>query len=489
MRFRILLFILYPLSFILSAEAADCYRVHLTDKAGAEYCALSERAMLRRERQGIALDSTDVCVSPLYIQALQEQGWLIVTESRWLNTVVVQRAEGDTLGVDALMQFPFVSHIEQVSGGSDLPTYASSKFRQEWQMTDGFVPADTYRAPIRELHGEVLSASGFRGQGMLIAVLDGGFQNLNNLPFLFKKVDGWYDTYAPSDVDGTELWAADTHGTHILSIMATDSARGVWGTAPESRYFVIRTEYALTESPLEEDMWVRGAEVADSIGADLINSSLGYYAFDNNEFSHTWDDLGAGTVFVSKGAKIACQKGMLVCNSAGNERAKDWQKICFPGDVEEVFTIGGTTSSLEPGYFTSVGWTTPYVKPDVSCRGVGSWLIDYKTGKPTTGSGTSYSSPMMCGLMASLWSADPTLSPARLRQIVRESASQYTSPDSLIGYGLPDFRQALKVIRPDLDGIEQICLVPDNGSIYNLSGQSADQKGLCIRRRKIVFVR
>jgi len=489
MRSSILLFILFPFSFFFSAEAAECYRLYLADKEGAAYCALSERALQRRERQGIALDSRDLCVSSQYKQTLRENGWTIVSESRWLNTVVVQQETNSEVGEESFAQFPFVSKYEQVTGSVNVPEIAASMRRQKWQCSASSQPDDNFRQPMIEVHGDALYQAGCRGEGMLVAVLDGGFQHLNALAPLMKKVEGWYDCYAPSDKEGEELWLASTHGTHVLSIMASDSAYGVWGSAPDARYFIIRTEWDATENPLEEDMWVRGAEIADSIGADLINSSLGYYVFDEDAFSHSWEDLGQQRTFVSQGARTACQKGILVCCSVGNARQRPWQKPLFPADVEEVFSVGGTDSSLNPSNFTSVGWISPNVKPDVCCRGTGSWYLDSMTGKPNTGIGTSFSCPLMCGLMASLWSADPKRTPAELRQIVRESASHYVSPDSLIGYGLPDFSKALKMVRPDLSNIESVGTTSERAIVYNLQGQMTRQKGLCVYKRKAVFVR
>lgn len=492
MKISKLSFPLFLLSFILSVSdsfAADCFRVHLTDKTGAKYCALSERSMQRRERQGIALDSTDVCVSPLYKQQLQEQGWQIVTDSRWLNTVVVSPTDGQTMGEETLRSLPFVRSVERVAGQAEWSEIASSKWRGEWQDIPQAGQQDNFRKPVFEVKGEALHEAGFRGEGMLITILDGGFKNLDMLPFLMGKVVGWYDCYAPSDVQGTSLWMASNHGTMVLSTMATDSTDGVWGTAPDANYFVIRTEFESTETPLEEDMWVHGAEMADSLGTDLINSSLGYYEFDDPRLNHTWEDLRSGNVFISHGARIATQKGILVCNSAGNERQKSWQTMIFPADVEEVFTLGGFDEYGIPSYFTSVGWTNPYVKPDVSCRGTNAWVISAETGRPKNANGTSFASPFMCGLMASLWSADPSLTPAELKQIVRESAAQNVAPDSLLGHGAPDFKKALLAVRPDLLDIEPVEISAADENCYSLQGKISQAKGLCIRRRKVVFVR
>ncbi len=432
------------------------YRLHLTDKDGSTVCALTERAMQRRERQSIAIDSADFCIPSRYLEALANEGWQIVTRSRWLNTVVVRRADGEAIAAEAFAAMPFIGRVEQIGGEigalANVSRIAPAAARNKLEMSEKTFSADDtddFRRPIVELHGDMLHAAGFRGEGMLIAVLDGGFNNLPQWDFLHGKVVGWHDCYAREDKLGVELFNASAHGTQVLSCMATDTTYGVWGTAPEARYYVIRTEYGPSETPLEEDMWVEGAELADSIGADLINSSLGYSDFDDTTYSHTWSQLAQNETQISRGATLATKKGILVCSAAGNERAKEWQKISFPADVASVMTVGATDIEQAPSAFTSVGWTTPYVKPDVACRGTLAWIIDPASGQPACSSGTSFSAPTMCGLLASLWSANPALSAAELCQIVRESASNFATPDSLSGYGLPDFAVALAKANPE----------------------------------------
>ena len=492
------------------------YRLHLTDKAGSSYCELTERALQRRERQSVALDSTDLSISPAYLAALAEKGWQLVTRSRWLNTVVVKRPDGGAISAADFDAIAFVSRVDTIdaplpeSGGDGLAASmrlatASATGRSKWQLEEQTASAtegDNFRKPVLEVHGEVLYNAGLRGEGMLIAVIDEAFSNLPNLPFLFDKVVGWYDCYAKPETDSDGIFGSGTHGTNVLSCMATDTAYGVWGTATDARYFIIRSEYAATETQLEEDMWVFAAEMADSIGADLINSSLGYHSFDNPATDHTWAQLGQNEVQVSRGAAIAARKGMLLCISAGNDRDQQWQKIGFPGDVAEVFTVGAVMADSVPSSFSSAGWTTPNVKPDVACRGTRSWVINAATGLPRTGSGTSFASPTMCGLMASLWGANTSLQPSELCRIVRESASKAATPDSLMGYGMPDFAKALAVVNPELslrgflsDG-DAICSrsasADDGARCYDLWGRPvgpSDKNGWQIVNGRMVMRR
>ncbi|MBR0037042.1 MAG: S8 family serine peptidase [Bacteroidales bacterium] len=420
------------------------YRLYLTDKAGSTYCALSERAMQRRANQGIALDSTDITVSPRYLQTLREAGYRICVTSRWVNTVVVGHDDNTPIDSAALAAFPFVRKIEPVESQE---TVSSAPKSRDWETT---VPTDSvvesFRTPMFEVNGQALYDAGYRGKGMLITMLDGGYTNASRYPVLYDKVVGWHDFY--TDQDSTAFFESSTHGTQCLSLMAADSSTGIWGTAPDARFFLIRTEFSPREIAFEEDAWVAGAEMADSLGSDLLTASLGYYnKFDDARFNHTTDELLQGTAFIAKGAEIATKKGMLVINSAGNEgrASSTWGKITFPANVEDIFTIGATDTSRVASDFSSRGWLTPYVKPDVACRGKQAYILSALTGEPATGNGTSYAAPFLCGLMASLWSAAPTLTPAQLRQVVRESASQSAAPDSLVGYGMPDFQVALQL--------------------------------------------
>ena len=485
----------------LDAMTEVAYRVHLTDKAGSTYCALSERAMQRRERLGIPLDSTDLDVSADYQAAIQALGWQIVSRSRWLNTVVVKPplTKGDlSQKLSTLQEQPFVRMVEQVTDPSVLAWSAPAlrdterRVTDKWQQEKAIVKhdpvVDTFRDPISELHAEVLGRSGWRGQGMLIVVLDGGFIGADDCAPLTEKIVGWHDPYCPDDTEGELLFGSSDHGTNVLSIMACDSSYGVWGTAPDAQYYLIRTEEVVVEFPVEEDMWVAGAEMADSLGADLINSSLCYMTFDNPAFDHTWEQLGKNEAFVTRGARIAASKGILICCAAGNERENPWQKLAFPADCPDLLTVGGIDEWHGPSYFSSTGWVHgDDVKPNVVARATDAWYYNVWYDMPRQGNGTSYASPAICGLMASLWSANTALSPDSLRAIVCRTCSQYAAPDSLIGYGLPNFEQALREVDPTLSAIEELPAeaVPTGGTFVL---KRSENGSFIVQNRKKMFV-
>lgn len=436
-----LLLLLIMIAFAAADLRADHrYRLYFRDKADSQRYPLSERALDRRTRQGIALDSLDLEVSPTYLNALREAGYEVVVTSRWLNTAVIRKASGTAIGANLLADLPFVSQFQELStteriqlpGRRNLPSADAGKSPSA---------TENFRTPIYEVHGEALLDHGYTGEGMIVAVIDAGFLRANQLQATRSRIAGGYDFVSlgyPS-----QLFTTDSHGEHCLSIMCAPASSGVWGTAPDASYYVVRTECADTETPYEEDAWVAGAEWADSIGADVISSSLGYYEFDRSAYNHTQSQLKTLEVFISQGANVAAHKGMLVCVAAGNERGTSWDAIDFPANVPDVLSVGATTLNLRPAYFSSPGWTVPYVKPDVSGRGELSYMINPMTGGVTTGNGTSYATPMIAGLCTSLWSAAPSLTVSQLLTVIRESGSIAQNPDSLMGYGLPNFSVAL----------------------------------------------
>ena len=478
------------------------YRLHLDGKPESQYVTLSERAQQRREQQGIALDSTDLEVSPLYLDALKADGLQVLTQSHWLNSVVVMSPDGTAIDEERLWSFGFVTRIDT------LTTTQRASARRRFEPTDdagsgtGVIPAgDNCTTPLRQVNAyKSLYEAGYRGAGKLVAILDAGFLDVNRWSWLLDRVIGTRDLYARTEAE-SQIYTSDSHGTCCYSIMVTPKSHGVCGTAQEADYYLIRTETVESESSLEEDMWVAGAELADSIGADVISSSLGYYEFDKGLVSHTQDEFGQGTAQISRGAEVACHKGMLVCNAAGNEGTNAWKRLLFPADVEEVLTVGGVNSNGAVTSFSSRGFTVPYVKPDVLARASQCYTINLNSptgGATSSGAGTSYATPLMAGLCTSLWSAVPELTPAQIRDAVRQSASYSEHPDSIHGYGIPDFAEALRLAREWTGHVEEgISTIdadshPHDAMRYTISGQPVgvdDRRGLTIENGRVVFRR
>lgn len=423
------------------------YRVWLTDKAENAYSIeqpeefLSTKALERRAKRNIEITEQDLPVSNVYLQQIKEQGFNIFVTSRWMNTVVV--APTDSAKLDALEQLPFVKKIECVQNNkSSFPFYApetpsrvvaehsNEENPEELAALYGAAWEQTNLLNLAPLH-----QAGYCGNGMTIAVLDGGFFCIDSHPNIdLSKILGTHDFTRKS----FSYQAGADHGASVLMCMATNAPNTFIGTAPEANFWLIITEIPLREFPMEEDIWVAGAEMADSIGVDVITSSLGYDTFDDPDMSHTHDDLDGKTTFCARGATIAASKGILVVTAAGNEYENSWKKIITPGDAEGVLTVGSIDSDGTHSSFSSMGYTADgRVKPDVVAMGGKTKLLS-ASGKIISLSGTSFATPLMTGAVTCLWQAHPEWSVAELIDHVQKGSSQYHEPDSLLGYGIPD---------------------------------------------------
>ena len=290
------------------------------------------------------------------------------------------------------------------------------------------------------LNGNKLHDLGFKGRGMLIAILDAGFLNADRIPAMKAiNVIATAD-FAPRRVQN--IFAGHYHGTMVLSVMGTNKKGVMVGTAPEASYALIRTEDTETETRAEEDSWTMGTEFADSLGADLINSSLGYTHWDGDSIGPWLRTLNGHSSFVSQTASMLASKGIVLCNAAGNEGYNKWRKINIPGDADHILTIGAVDKDSTIALFSSLGPSQDgRIKPDVCGPGMNVSVID-GTGTMTTNNGTSFASPIVCGLVACLWQALPQLNANQIMKAVRASADRNKWPDSVYGFGIPDFMKA-----------------------------------------------
>ena len=432
------------------------YRIYLTDKHGTPYTLerpsryLSRRSVERRRRQQLPLDSTDLPVNPAYIQQLQRLGAHIVGKSRWQNTLLV------SLDDSTLMQWyrrlPFVKSCKLVWQAPDsiTPTAQRSKCQEEfdsYHYTEGKPYGQSY-GQISALHGHELHGMGMHGEGMMIAVLDGGFKNADRIPAIeHADIRGCRDfVYPPSP----SIFAETDHGTKVLSAMAVNIPNYYIGTAPQASYWLLRSEDQQTEQEVEEDYWTMAAEFADSIGCDLINSSLGYNEYDHRSMTHALWHLDGKTAFVSRTASMLARKGIILVNSAGNSGMGPWKKIGVPADADHILTVGAITAE-EPRHiapFSSVGPSQDgRIKPDVVAVGAPAFLVNGR-GALSQDMGTSFSTPIVCGLVACLWQALPTLKAEEVIELVRLSSNNVAHPDNIYGYGTPDFWKAYTLMKP-----------------------------------------
>mgnify|MGYP002853991092 CR=1 FL=1 len=434
------------------------YRYTLLDKSATTHSLdrpqrfLSRRSIERRERQGLPTDSTDLPVCHRYVKQFEVNGTQVVGTSRWHNTVIVR--SGDSLLLAGLSRLPIVRESccvfvspDSVEKKLDVRPNVHTDFNK-WDSVKND-PLGMARPQIEMLGGDKLHEAGLRGQGMMIAILDGGFQNYDRIPALRKaRIAGVHD-FIPSlgGQTGTGIHLID-HGTKVLSALAAQAPEVVMGTAPEATFWLLRCEDPLTEQPVEEDYWTMAAEMADSAGVDIINSSLGYYKYDNALCTYRLQDLDGKTAFISQSASLLARKGIVLCNSAGNSGMGQWKKIGVPADAADILTVGAINKERQLATFSSIGPSQDgRVKPDVVALGAPAALISGR-GTLMHDMGTSFSTPVVSGLVACLWQAHRSMTALELIDLVRRCADQYAMPTNIYGYGIPDFWKAHQSLLP-----------------------------------------
>lgn len=427
------------------------YRVMLRDKQNSPYSLerptrfLSKRSVERRKRQGLPMDSTDLPVNPRYVRQVESHKTNIIGTSRWNNTVLVQMK--DTSDILRIRKLPCVKNCRLVWQAPDSiqPTALKTKYEEGFNEWDS-VPTTPYGradAQIRSLNGNRLHDIDCMGEGMMIAVLDGGFKNVDRIP-AFSKVDirGTRDFVYPAS---PSVFYELDHGTKVLSTMTVQKPYYYIGTAPKASYWLLRCEDAQSEQEVEEDYWTMAAEFADSVGCDLLNSSLGYNEFDVGYESHKLWQLDGHSTFISHSASMVAKKGMILINSAGNSGMGPWKKLTFPADAENCLTVGAVTDLLTCAPFSSVGPTQDgRVKPDVVAIGSPATIVTGR-GSIAQDMGTSFAAPIICGLTACLWQALPHKTALDIMELIRQSGNNQEHPDNIYGYGLPNFWRAYMI--------------------------------------------
>jgi subtilisin family serine protease len=451
-----LLFVLVGLlsATILPAQnaAPDSYWVQLKDKNGTPFSIgrpeafLSQRSIGRRLRQHIPIDETDLPVSPVYLDSLKKRGLKIVHTSKWLNGATVKTA--DPVLIQKIATLPFVALVQLTKPANVLKS-AHGKFSDEGEEAE-YDPAKygTAIAQLTQLNGQYLHQQGFRGKGIQIAILDAGFLNANTIAAFDSlrhsdRILGTRDFVDPK----SDIYKQNYHGMSVLSCMGSNVPGSLIGTAPDASFYLIRSEDVATEYLIEEDNWVAAAEYADSLGVDVINSSLGYYEFDDRDMNHTYADMNGQETRVTRGANMAFQKGILVFCSAGNEGDKSWKHIIAPADGENVIGVGAVDKNGLRATFSSVGPAFGgAVKPNVAATGAGTALA-ISDGSIGNANGTSFSSPVLAGMGACLLQANPNATAVQAKLAIERSANQYDKSDSLLGFGIPDFEKADKYLK------------------------------------------
>jgi hypothetical protein len=423
------------------------YRVYLNDKGSVagDYKAsdlLSERAIMRRQKAGIPVpDQRDLPVNRGFLKTISALGPVLHSTSKWMNTAVFKTQTPFNTGL--ITALPFVREVRLVKRPG-----IKSKFTDKLDFKLIETDQSPYDRPLKMVHGDNLHSSGYTGKNILIAVLDGGFTNADNIESLenLRNRNGIKNTY--DFINRTDfVYNANNHGTAVLSILAGDLQGYIAGTAPGADFILLKTEDVTSEFPCEEDFWAAGAEYADSCGADVISSSLGYFNFDDPSMDYRQTDLDGNTAFVTNAADIAASKGILVVNSAGNERDNPWQKIIFPSDGDSVLAAAAVDENNVITSFSSAGPSADgRVKPDNAAMGQ-NIPVQTNRGQIARSAGTSFSCPVLSGMCACLLQAIPEAANQDILDAVHRAGDRFSHPDSLYGYGIPDMTLAAKVLR------------------------------------------
>ena len=441
----------------VSAQNPTCYRIYLKDKANSPYSIdnpsayLSQRAIDKRARFNIPITEQDLPVNPQYKQQIlgldAEMHFLAV--SKWMNTVTLYCP--DSTVVPQIEALPFVDSVMAVGNYvlHDLPVYQTpenpvplvhntlSTSKETIDYGDGL-------SQIALLNGIPLHEEGFRGEGMLIAVIDGGFFGIETISF-YQELENsgrFYGHYSlmPDFVDTLQSSWSEVHGTIVTSAMAANTDGEFVGTAPGASYALIHTEWVGSEEIIEEDFWANGAEIADSIGADVVSSSLGYRAFpDFPQNDISYENMDGVHSIASQCATILGQKGVIVCVAAGNDGSNQYYHISRPGDAFDILCVGACSADSLIAEFSSHGPSYDgRVKPDITSQGVATACY-YPYNMLSTADGTSLATPVAAGMCACLWQAMPVYTATEMMQIIRESSHLYHNPNTEFGYGIPDF--------------------------------------------------
>lgn len=433
------------------------FRLSLTDKNGSEFSIdhpekfLSQKALDRRQRQGIQVNETDLPIPSAYLKQIKGKGAKIHSLSKWANTVLVEVK--DSLKGVALAELPFVSKSTCVwstpAPKAPRGPQRSADYKRQDMVSKDPVELNEQKYGEAQNQAEMLNVTklhdaGFRGQNLTIGVIDGGYMNADVIPaFDNIQILGTYNVVDPK----SSVYDGQSHGTSVLSCMGMNKDNMMIGTAPSSKFWLIASEDAASETPAELDYWAAAVEYADSVGCDLVNSSLGYNDFDDPFADMKYWELDGKSNPGSIAAGMAADKGMICVISAGNSGAQAWKKITPPADADHILCVGATDSLGINTTFSSIGYSSDgRVKPDVCAQGGKSAVVG-PTGKVGRANGTSFASPIMCGAVAALWSALPNLTAHQVIDLVRKNGSYVEHPNEVYGYGIPDLWKAYQSAR------------------------------------------
>ncbi|MEJ7769946.1 MAG: S8 family peptidase [Chitinophagaceae bacterium] len=459
------LYILFALSVLVSMAVHGQYSryiIELKDKRGTTFTLanpaayLSAKTIERRTKQRISIDSSDLPLSAPYLDSIRLlPNVTILNSSKWLNQVCI--ATTDASALLKIRSFSFVKTAAPVAARIIANTSRQGFSKHEAVYSLATSPNNALNQSTNSInygnslnqilihHGEYLHNQGFTGNAITIAILDAGFMGYQTNPAfdsvrLQNRILGEWDFVA----NERSVNEDNPHGMYCFSIFAANRPGSMVGSGPGAKFYLFRTEDAGSEYPVEEQNWAAAAERADSLGVEMISSSLGYSVFDDHFFDHSYAQKNGNTTIVTRAADFAAKKGIIVMNSAGNSgsNSNDLKFIECPADGDSVVAVGAVDVNGNIAAFSSWGPNSAgKIKPNIVSVGQGTTIAGLD-GNPVSGNGTSFSNPNVAGLIACFWQAFPEFNNMQIIDAIQKSAHKYNSPDERFGFGIPDFKKA-----------------------------------------------
>ncbi len=446
-----LVFLIFLCSKLLQAQVEHAW-VYFKDKPNASTflenpsLMLTQKALDRRSRQSISVDIKDVPLFSNYVsQVSSSMGITVKARSKWLNALHVLGTQTAISNLQNLESVDSIQFANKDILNINPPLVAS---QEKITQINKLKSLEVYNYGNSEnqtsmLEVDVFHNAGFDGEGLTIAIMDGGFSGVNTAGAFSHLVDTDYlngEVLGGFDyVNNSSNFYANTgstHGTQVLSTIGAVKENQFIGIAPKASYYLFVTEDVTSETPLEESLWVQAAEKADSLGVDILNTSLGYNEFDESKYNYTYADMDGKTTFISRGAAIAAQKGMVVVNSAGNSGNDSWHYITAPADADGIITVGAVNGNESLTFFSSFGPTSDArIKPETLAQGGSVYVVD-ENDIVKMSNGTSFSGPIIAGVSACLWQAFPNKSSVEIRQMIIENSEDFLAPTNQGGYGV-----------------------------------------------------
>lgn len=438
----------------LSQETRYRYLVLFKDKNNSAYSVrnpelfLSAAAIKRRLKNKVAITEQDLPVNQAYIQEIKATGALIVYPLKWINGVLIKEKPKNIAKIKAFKSVASLYKNMPLDSSSDLRLQVQAN-----QISDDANALDygISLPQITQLGVDQMHAKGFSGKDIKIAVLDDGFSRADQIGFLQaiytdKRLLGTLVT----NPNLNSVYEGGAHGTQVWSTIAAQAPGRLFGTAFQAQFAIAQTEESEHELLVEEANWMRGAEWADSLGTDIISSSLGYSEFDNSRYNHRYTDMDGRTTLVSKAAAWAASKGIICIISAGNQGSDSWKYITAPADADSILSVGAVDRTGLRASFSSIGPSADLrIKPDIAAMGLAT-IAGLPSGSFGSISGTSFSAPLIAGLVAGIMQANPQKTAQEIIQVVRKSGTQASKPDQLLGFGIPHFDRISQLLNPVL---------------------------------------